>query len=284
MTGNKLRSVRTLAGLAVAVAAVVPTTSQAGFITIDDFSTPTIAEAYVIGMSNANPTIFTHSGAGIVNNPPAVTIGERQLRVEVKTSPVSPVDAVGVLGAGEYNFGSLNSSGVEARLTYTGPGGSSLGGLDLTGGGTNDKFDLRMGTDQPVDIQINVYGPNGSATGTFLNVFSSFGGTEDEFAFYKFTVSGSFGFDQVDKLEFIFSPGGTDRGIDFEIASIKVVPEPATALLGGFGVVGLMFAMAARGRRAVRLAGRGWPRRRSSGRSFSPRRRTRRSRLRVFSF
>ncbi|MBX9791617.1 MAG: hypothetical protein K2Y37_22070 [Pirellulales bacterium] len=224
---------------------LAPATALAGFITIDDFSTPSEAEAYVIGMSNANPTIFTHTGAGILNG------AQRELRVEVKTSPVSPVDAVGVLGAGEYNFGSLNSSGVEAKLTYSGPGGSSLGGIDLTGGGTNDKFDLRLGTDKPVVIRINAYGPSGSATVTVPNVYSSFGGTEDTFAFYKFSTTGTFSFSQVDKLEFIFSPGGTDRGIDFEIAAIKAVPEPATALMAGFAVMAVVVAMMVRRRRSA---------------------------------
>ncbi len=46
----------------------------------------------------------------------------------------------------------------------------------------------------------------------------------------------------------------------------------------------LLLAMAARGRRAVRLAGRKWPRRGARGRMSAPRRSASRSRLRVFAF
>jgi hypothetical protein len=192
--------------------------------------------------------------------------GQRDVLIDMVGDPL-PISAAGMIGyEAVYNLGCLwiatfGDAGTCVVVQYDGldddPGDAILdaellGGLDLTGGGTNYAIKLRFlqidaGDGTALKLKVSVQGsggsdsveydiPESSAPSTFSVPFSHFDAGL---------------FTSVDSITFAFNdlPAPVSN-VDFEVDSIAAVPEPST------------FALLAIGALAVTV---GWWRRRGRG-------------------
>jgi hypothetical protein len=226
----------------VAVTALAAPAAMAASIMIDDFNTAQAVED-VPGLNANDSTVLS---------PPGDFWGDSR-RMTVATNPnngAQPVGGSSFQSTGTTGFPSpgilqFNNDDGQfgiASLTYT-----FAGGDDLTDGGTNDKFFFALNSFDIIGaafFQLTVFdGAFGSGTFT-ENLDAAFD------PYLKFSdVVGGVDFTNVTSL--LFEIESTTASFDGSLASISVVPLPASALLllGGLGGFAGVSAAAKRRRR-----------------------------------
>ncbi|MCC7083438.1 MAG: hypothetical protein IT427_00345 [Pirellulales bacterium] len=211
-------------------------------IDLDRFILPDPAEFFMVPVGMNASKMLTQTVGGVLG-------GERDSYFQViGASAVN--SANGLLGndSGEhaFQFATLGMAPAVATLTYDGIEHAGLGGIDLTSGGSNNRFELQFLTSdaQPstgLDIVVTVTSPGGTlaATVTAPNSQSAF---VVQVSFSLFTGSGSL--NQADKIDVAFNTINKTPNIDFELNGITIVPEPGCGILLSLGVAlaGLQFA------------------------------------------
>jgi hypothetical protein len=215
--------------------------ASAAPILIDDFGQPSPQQFYVVSAINADPLLHKTTHASILG-------GERDLLVDVDgTSNLT--SATGTIGGGLFDFGS--SDVVTAALQYDGIDADQVvptralvnaGGLsvDLTGGGTNDRFRLDFanidaGTTQTLlGVDVFLTGPGG-ATATFAGAtLESLTPTSYTIPFSSFGTAGPFSFASVSSITLTFN-SSLAPDVDFALDSFSAVPEPTGLALLAVG-------------------------------------------------
>jgi hypothetical protein len=129
------------------------------------------------------------------------------------------------------------------------PSFSGLGGVDLTGGGANDRFVVRARSDGLAPVTVTVYN-NGSGTPysqTFILPGGGFGATPFTAFELPFSAFAAATFDDIGAIMLAIdatapSSQGTDAELDIILATTAIPEPPAIALLvGGLGMGFLMF-------------------------------------------
>jgi len=163
--------------------------------------------------------------------------GEREILLTPYDSSPPPLESVAVsaavgVDAGIAPGGALQVATQQAhsalvRLTYDGEESDGLGGVDLTDGGTNNRFVFTfewIAAVGSLDAEVTVtdtQGHQASSTESFSDVAGS---TEYSVPFTDFS---GVSLDSVDSLEIVFNTALTPQ-IDFALESIEIVPEPAS--------------------------------------------------------
>ena len=209
-------------------------------VVIDDFSAPDTPATYVISLINSDPYVLKQFAA---------LGGERDLLVDVLGSPTS-VSAVGMVGAGEYQFGTSGPVASLATLQYDGidvlDTASSLVNaqglsVDVTSGNTNNGFRLAFDSMDPgaastLSVRITATSAGGSAS-YFGAAAADPNPSNFDVLFTAFSEVGTFSFEAVTSLQFTFNELGS-KDADFQLTEIStrggLVPEPSSfALLAG---------------------------------------------------
>lgn len=246
-----------VAGLSAAILLLVHLPLlQADFITIDSFDSPDPAVAFFV----PGPPSGSRGIPFALKQAAPEAIGQqRDLLTTVIGTPLPIAAAVmvgyepsfdaGILAFATFGFGDLGpASYLSVRYDGTDAAGS-LANVDLTGDGTNDAFSLRfLGVDAPLPVTVTVSGPDNTSAvfhGVTADINAPF---TFPIPFASFTGDDTFG--NVTSIEFVFNgPAAPIQNMDFELDSIRAVPEPSTlALLFGCGA----FAVIARTRRRQR--------------------------------
>jgi hypothetical protein len=236
------------------------TWARAGFISIDDFTQPGSAQFFVVpsGMNSTlelsqvvsgaiggqrdilvhvNGQTAINSASGMVGHDSSFNLNALQLA----TNGLSPTSIT-------LQYSGLNTQNTSTSLVNA----HNLGGLDLTGGGTNDRlrFVFFSSDAQPttgLDYQLMITGSNGTstATGTISNSATGF---NVDIPFTQ--LIGNATLNHIDSVSVTFNGIKLTPNIDFEISGITAVPEPATCLTMAIG--GLLFSVIAGTRRHSR--------------------------------
>jgi hypothetical protein len=233
-------------------------------VLVDDFEGPNPA-TYVLNLYNPNPPstiLVKQSYQGALG-------GERELLAEILGKP-SPFSFGAIIGYDEtFDRGVLQVAtagkvGSRMALQYDGEdlGDSVAHGLnnaqdlsvDLTGGGTNDRFEMSFAFSDGVDphgldIGVIATSPTGGSLTYWGYVANSNDALTRSIRFTEFTVQGEASFGNVNSLMFLFNWDGT-ANVDFALDSIAAVPEPSTwAMLGTALVVFVTYGYRRRRRR-----------------------------------
>jgi hypothetical protein len=246
----KVRS-RCVASLMLAVVfGAFARTANATFISIDDFSQPTTAQFFLVPPGNNSTLQLSQVAAGPIG-------GQRDMLFHVVGQAVinSASGLVGHDNSFSINALQLATNGVAPTVTtlqYSGLNSlntttslvnahalGGAGGIDLTGGGTNDRFRLLfLSADaQPttgLDVSVAVTGSGGTSTASTIIQNSATSFNVD----IPFTqLIGTAPLNHVDSITVTFNGTRQTPNIDFEIGGIIAVPEPASCLTIAIGGV-----------------------------------------------
>jgi len=172
--------------------------------------------------------------------------GPGDTSLSVDTTEIAPSPASGMI-QGVLSFDNVGGSLGNGLIVYDGNGTQGdldidgLGGVDFTMGGDLDRFFFDVvRADNVFDITVRVYGDTASGSGvsTFVeNIDPDAPGGFDPFLrFTEFDTGADLtNFENVGALSFEIT--SVDPAVDGALASISVVPLPASALLllGGLG-------------------------------------------------
>ena len=260
---KRITSLR-VAFLVASFAALVISHVAAAPVTIDNFTAPTPAQTP--SATSGSPTIFTTKDAGILG-------GQRQALFTVAGTPGSSSTS-GSIGGGGFLWGSNTDSGTTVNLLYAGPNNTGLGGVDLTGGGTDSGLDFHFavvdaspnptdGNNASMHLQVLAY--EGSNVATYdVNVPSATSDGLDFFVPFNGFTNQGVSFASVDALSISFgllAQGNVDFVLLGIVASIPTVaaapgvhavPEPSSMVMTAMALVGLVAFV---GRRAKCYAG-----------------------------
>ena len=247
--------------------------SAAGPIMIDNFTFP--GEALILDpLKTMNPSkVATHTSGIILGGQ-----GDVLVNVVGQSTKTSTVNYLGTETVQALNAIQIGTNGLAPSVTTLQYSGSNnlntktslvnnhnLGGgagIDLTGGGTNDRFKIVfISSDaQPstgLDISVTVTSSNGlfssTAAATAQNQLTTFA-VNIPFS----SLLGNAVLSQIDSVVFVFNGVKKTPQIDFEISQILAVPEPTGQLLLATAclALGLLARRARRRRRdAVPAAG-----------------------------
>lgn len=232
-------------------ALVYAQTAAADTITIDSFDLPEPGtEFYVPGKppwGSGNP--FDHKDTAVVG----VIGGERDVHVEVIGSAVT-ISAAGIIGwepvyeAGIFSLGTGGRAGTFAIADYDGLDGAGLGGIDLTDGGTNNRFRFWFnhvdgGDASTMALTIDVMDQDDNVATAQAAVPESTAAFSFDVPFTDFSGPGML--DNVKSISLTFNePAAPVPNVDMELNLVEVVPEPATlVMLSALGVLGLVVAV-----------------------------------------
>ncbi len=246
---------------------------RAGTIIIDNFEQPSLpspAQTFVVPEGTNSFLQFNQA------IPSGVIGGQRDTLIQIVGDAVQ-LSAIGTLGH-DPNSGihalQMVTSGVAptvATLQYSGlhsPGpGSPLAslvnmhdlgdglGIDLTNGGTNDRFLTNFLSVDAVptsglEMAITITSPGGKTS--TANVIVPNSPNEFDFSVPFNLLVGNASPTEVDSITFVFNGANLTTNIDYKLQTLAVVPEPAA---------GILMAMAAG---ALGLAAPGLRRRRRS--------------------
>jgi hypothetical protein len=242
-------------------------------IMIDDFTKPNPYQFFVVG-SGMNPSKeITESSSGAIG-------GERDSLISV-VGQAKPDSVVGIIGYDTYytvnalQVGTNGFAPTVAQLQYSGTdllntttslvNAHGLGGglgIDLTGGGTVDRFMLNfLSVDaQPttgLDVAVTITSPGGKSSVGSIIVPNSMSALTSYILFSN--VHGTASTSHVDSITFTFNGKNETANVDYEVQMLAavgtaIVPEPAsgTLMMIAFGILA-MTACAARRRRQTKL-------------------------------
>jgi hypothetical protein len=225
--------------------------ASAGNIVVDDFDTPDTAEL-VFNLGNPNPP----SAYLVKHTLPEVLGGERDILIEVlgtakRFSVGAMIGYDPASGIGALQVATSGNPATRIALQYDGEdlADSVENGLvnaqdlsvDLTDGGTNDRFELKFAysdgvDDRGLDIGIIATSPTGGSLVYWGYVPDSIAPSVFSISFSEFTAQGDASFSNVSSLMFLFNFDGTPN-IDIGLDSIKAVPEPSTSALLGIALL-----------------------------------------------
>jgi hypothetical protein len=230
------------------------TVAQAMPITIDSFADP-------------DPSTFFSLGSGISPSKafsqltPSALGGERDSLFQVFGSANSN-SIVGLLGFDTsygipaMQIGTAGLSPSVATLQYSGIANSNTAtalvnahdladgiGIDLTDGGTNDRFELQFYTvdahpSDGLDVVVTIASPGGLSSSATVIVPNS--QTESLIDIPFSQLVGAASITDVDGITFVFNGQRKTANVDFEVQSIvATVPEPGGAVLAAAGALAL---------------------------------------------
>lgn len=214
-----------------ALAFTALTAGSAQALTIDDFSVTQLL---------SDPGTFTGS---VLGAPTSIIGGEREATV-VRLTGADPATLAFNSGATGTMSIANGTGGTSANnVLWNGVGAAGLAGVDLTEGGAQDAFDLRViandfaaqvtiiVTDSFANIstltQASPGGIPGPASIPFLFEYGAFGGTAD------FTDINSI------ELSIFANLNATDIELDFFGTTTTEMPEPTALAVIGLGLTGL---------------------------------------------
>jgi len=264
---SKARKTQFAAWCAVALLSLVAASARA--MDIDTFDEADTANQFFRlsgpGGTQTSPRLSHDSNLG------GILGGERDVLVTVDLGPgesALPNSVMAGIGRPQVGLLEVATSGIHGtriEIQYDGvdalsPGGGdsggsalidvlSIGDVDLTQGGTNDRLRFMVNSAQAQDgvnleVVVEVRGPNNefgsgakfwldSQTAAFYDLMFS------DFQFAEGATEQSL-FSGVQSIKFIFNPNFVANA-DFEIDSIAVVPEPSTLALAGLaGLAGIV--------------------------------------------
>jgi hypothetical protein len=260
-----------LCGLACLVLVMVigmrATPGLGAIIQIDTFATPSPAQFFILG-SGSNPTTT------ISYNSPDVIGGQRDTLVSV-IGQGTPTSVVGIIGHDQsYNMNALQvgTNGLSptvVTLLYSGlavqasPAAlinahalASGFGMDLTGGGTNDRFQLHFYSSDArptvgLDVTVTVTSPDGKLSTATVDAPNSTTAFDLFIPFSK--LVGNAVLTNVDSIKFVFNGVRKTPNIDYEVQLLAIVPEPAATTLMVSGLLTAAALSVARRRRRARI-------------------------------
>lgn len=219
--------------------ATIARSALAASIDIDTFANPNPRTFYVVpAMGNNSSLALSQQVSGVIG-------GQRNSLFQV-IGPTAANSASGIIGYDTdrslelLGQNTVGTSPTVTTLTYNGLNDVGLGGIDLTSGGTNDRFLFQFISaeaqpepdDDGLDIVISIISPSGtsSASITCPNSLTAF---TLEIPFSQ--LSGGASLNSVDTITVKLNSIKTVNNIDFEIHGIAAVPEPAGCFLMAAG-------------------------------------------------
>lgn len=242
---------RCVASLMSAVAFVVfAGTVQATLISIDDFSQPNPASFFQVPAGSNSALEHSQATTGAIGGQRDFllqVVGQAAVNsasIYVGHDPSFSVNALQLATNGlaptviTLQYSGLNNLNTSTSLVNSHALGGT-GGIDLTGGGTNDRLRLLfLTTDaQPttgVDVALTVTGSGGTSTysGIIQNSATSF---NLDIPFTQ--LIGTAALNHADSISLTFNGVKHTANIDFEMLGFTAVPEPATCLTIAIGGV-----------------------------------------------
>lgn len=212
---------------AIAFSALMIGSAQA--LTIDTFNTDQV----VADGTGGGATMSTVSdGANILGTDRMVSI--EQLGPGLTPSEIN----INTGTAGLMTLGNTDAFSV-SNITYNGIGGAGLGGVDVTEGGTDDRFALfQVSGDFPTNITITV--SDGTNTSSLMIPSVPVGlNVPLEFEYTSF-IGGVVDFTMVDyiNIELVTTNTQADLQLDF-FGTTTEVAEPGVLAILGLGLAGL---------------------------------------------
>lgn len=222
---------RTLLIVAALACAFVYATVQAA-VMIDDFTDADVSPQIVGPLSSGNANDTDTGLTGAIG-------GQRRLDLTINGSTFSQesdlrVDAV--QGVAIFN----NAAGNDSTGKITWDGGSTLGGVDLTEAGVNDRINVAvLFADLNLALTVDLTDGGGDVA-TVAKLTGAMTGLEG-FRFNDFLANNAaIDLTDINKVELTFDgPTAQDASIRFVEATIGI-PEPAAVSLLTIGLAGLM--------------------------------------------
>lgn len=240
--------------LASALVALAVPTARGAMIQIDTFSSPSPAQFFILGSGNNPSTTMSYNSPDIIG-------GEREALVNV-IGQGTPTSVVGIIGH-DMSYGidamQVGTNGLaptvvtltysslttflETTPTFEGDSPTTLiiPGIDLTGGGLNNKFLLHFFSSdaQPtvgLDVAVTITSPLGKVSTATVDAPNSTTAFDLFIPFDK--LVGDAVLTQVDSIKFVFNGVRKTANVDYEVQLLAVVPEPSTVVLLATGVAG----------------------------------------------
>ena len=214
------------------------------------FSVFTVSSAHALMIEDFSTTLLLSdpgTNTGFVTAPTTSIIGgERQAGIAQLSGSDPATLAFNSGGSGTMSIGNGTGGMSTIGVVWDGTTAGGLGGIDLTVGGTQNAFDLRIvANDFAADISILVWDTSHTLS---LLTLASPGGVPGPSSipmlFEYANFSGSADFTSVRSIELGVNTlvNATDIEIDFLRTTTTEVAEPETLLILGLGLAGLGFA------------------------------------------
>jgi PEP-CTERM motif len=198
------------AGIVALTVPFVP--ARGAMIVIDSFDAP---QGPVVADSGTPVAADAVGGGGILG-------GVRSVEVQYDSGPDQVAWTVAG-GVGTFSEDPGTDGGVSISW--------NLGGVDLTDGGTNDRFRIEVPVPSTRDIKITIIDPVDTHSELLTVNFT-------ENTIISYTTFGAADLTNVQTFEFIVLPDLFSS--DFYIGSISGVPEPSTFALAALGLLALI--------------------------------------------
>lgn len=230
--------------MAIAIG-MLPAPASGAMIQIDRFIGPNPAQFFILGSGSNPSTTMSYNSADVIG-------GQRDTLVNV-VGQGTPTSVVGIIGHDQsYNMDALQvgTNGLSptvVTLLYSGlavqasPAAlinahalASGFGMDLTGGGTNDRFQIHFYSSDArptvgLDVAVTVTSPDGKLSTATVDAPNSTTAFDLYIPFTK--LVGNAVLTNVDSIKFVFNGVRKTPNVDYEVQLLAVVPEPAATTL-----------------------------------------------------